>query len=154
MGGANTNPQQQGQYETSQMMKRIEPINTPEMPYYGDAKPMAIPSNGKEPIRNMEYIKQEKALRESVRNLPEYTAVTPPPKPAATPIANEGPYMNSATADYPDVRGNTQNSQNRDTSVSEYMKAKTYNKPSAKQPIIKEGKYLNSSVADWPDERE
>jgi hypothetical protein len=65
-----------------------------------------------------------------------------------------GPYDNSPTADYPDVRGNTQNSQNRDTSVSEYMKAKTYNKPSAKQPIIKEGKYLNSSVADWPDERE
>jgi hypothetical protein len=122
MGGANTNPQQQGQYETSQMMKRIEPINTPEMPYYGDAKPMAIPSNGKEPIRNMEYIKQEKALRESVRNLPEYTAVTPPPKPAATPIANEGPYMNSATADYPDVRGNTQNSQNRDTSGSDLKK--------------------------------
>jgi hypothetical protein len=115
MGGANTNPQQQGQYETAQMMKRMEPMNAPEMPYYGDAKPMAVPSNGKEPLRNMEYIKQEQALKESVKNLPEYTAVTPAPHPAATPVANEGRYMNSATADYPDVRGENPNKFGRDS---------------------------------------
>ena len=50
-----------------------------EMPYYGDKYPMAVPSNGKEPLRNMEYIKQEQARREAVKNIPEYTAVTSAP---------------------------------------------------------------------------
>lgn len=50
-----------------------------EMPYYGDKYPMAVPSNRKEPLRNMEYIKQEQARREAVKNIPEYTAVTSAP---------------------------------------------------------------------------
>jgi hypothetical protein len=116
-----------------------------DLPYYGDKYPMAVPSNGEEPLRNMEYIRQEEALKKSVKDLPEYTSVAPAPLPAAKPIANEGRYMNSATADYPDVRGNTQNSQGRDTSVSEYMRAKSYKKDS--------GRPLNAPTADWPSER-
>jgi hypothetical protein len=152
MGGSPTLQQA----ETMQPMMRkeiMEEVKLPDgstyigggdLPYYGDKYPMAVPSNGKEPLRNMEYIKQEKAIKESVKNLPEYMAVTPPPKPAGKSIANEGPFLNSPTADYPDVRGNTQNSQGRDTSVSEYMKAKTYKK---------QERPLNAPTADWPDER-
>jgi tRNA(Ile)-lysidine synthase TilS/MesJ len=57
----------------------------------------------------------------------------------------KGQYDNSPIENSADVRGNAQNSQGRDTSISEYMRAKTYKKQS-KRP-------LNAPTADFPDEQ-
>ena len=70
MGGSPT--QTEPRYETATMMRNdiMQKITNPDgsveirggdLPYAGDKYPMVVPSNYKEPLRNMEYIKKEQA---------------------------------------------------------------------------------------------
>jgi hypothetical protein len=54
MGGSPTQKQPAMMNQMLTKEKVFEPL-----PYYGDSKPMAVPSNYQEPLRNMEYIKKE-----------------------------------------------------------------------------------------------
>jgi hypothetical protein len=62
MGGANTQQPQMSQMMTKETMQEFtnpdgsKTIYGGDMPYYGDAKPMVVPSNNKEPLRNVEYL--------------------------------------------------------------------------------------------------
>lgn len=105
-----------------------------DMPYYGDASPMVVPSNYKEPLRNMESVKKESAAPMTAKEKADRQYEGQQLEQFSTLFSNE------------DVGSASPNPTGRDVSVSEFMKAKTYKKPSKKP--------MNAPVADYPDEKE
>lgn len=139
MGGSNAgynaiaNSPAVDKMSTEQSMMKKD-IMQSEMPYYGDTKPMVVPSNNKEPLRNMAYVDKEKS--------------TPLTEKEIADRQSEGKQLEELSIDFAnnDAGSASPNSTGRDTSVSEFMKAKSYKKSA--------GKPMNAPVADYPDVRE
>jgi len=140
MGGSN----QQQQSQMYPMMKKetMQEFTNPdgskstyggEKPYYGDAKPMIIPRNNNETLRNVEYLKAESAAPISKIEKSNKQHEADQLEQFSTMFSNQ------------DAGVSSPNPTGRDTSVSEFMKAKTYNKP--------KGKILTAPTADYPNER-
>lgn len=139
MGGSNAgynaianSPAVDKMYTEQAMMEKD--IMQSHMPYYGDTKPMVVPSNYKEPLRNMAYVEKEKS--------------TPLTKKEISDRQSEGKQLEKLSINFAnnDVGSASPNATGRDTSVSEFMKAKSYKKPA--------GKPMNAPAADYPDVRE
>ena len=141
MGGANLTAKEKYQQNMNQLPAQkigmgvdgamlakdtIEEISLPdgtkyvgggEMPYYGDEKPMVVPKNNQEPLRNVEYIRAE-----SEKPLSETEKMTK---------QNEGVLYEQFSTEFanPDTQYLRVDPTRNNVSVSEFMKAKTYKKP-------------------------